>query len=83
MTWTSHGMVSGQPIRLTTTGALPTGLTASTTYWVTVVDTNTFKLSTSLVNAQAATFITTTGSQSGVHTAVAFSITISTGLGIG
>ncbi len=76
MTWTAHGLKSGQKIQLTTTGALPTGLAAATTYWVTVIDANTFNLSTSLANAQAATFITTTGSQSGVHTAVACSITI-------
>lgn len=82
MTWTAHGLMSGQRIQLTTTGALPTGLTASTTYWVTVINANTFNLSTSLANAQAATFITTTGSQSGVHTATSFSITISNNLGL-
>ena len=76
MTWTAHGFVSGQKLQLTTTGALPTGLSANTTYWITVVDENTFKLSTSLANAQAATFITTTGSQSGTHTAVSTSITV-------
>lgn len=82
MTWTAHGLVSGQRIQLSTTGALPTGLVAATTYWVTVIDANTFNLSTSLANAQAATFITTTGSQSGVHTAVNFSITIANNLGL-
>jgi len=82
MTWTAHGFVSGMRIQLTTTGALPTGLAAATTYWVTVIDANTFNLSTSLANAQAATFITTTGSQSGTHTATNFSITISNNLGI-
>lgn len=76
MTWTAHGLSSGQRIQLTTTGALPTGLAVSTTYWVTVIDANNFDLSTSLANAQAATFITTTGSQSGTHTATAFSITL-------
>jgi hypothetical protein len=76
ITWTSHGLVSGQRIRLATTGALPTGLSINTTYWITVVDANTFKLSTSLANAQTATFITTTGSQSGVHTATIASITL-------
>jgi len=76
VTWTAHGLVSGQRIQLTTTGALPTGLAANTMYWITVVDANTFKLSTSLANAQAATFITTTGSQSGTHTAVQTSITV-------
>lgn len=82
MTWTAHGLVSGQKIQLTTTGALPTGLSASTTYWITVINANTFNLSTSLANAQTATFITTTGSQSGVHTATAISITIAANLGI-
>ncbi len=82
VTWTAHGLVSGQKIQLATTGALPTGLAAATTYWITKVDADTFKLSTSLANAQAATFITTTGSQSGVQTAVAASITIGTNLAV-
>jgi hypothetical protein len=68
VTWTAHGMVSGQKVQFTTTGALPTGVSASTTYWVTVVDANTFKLSTSFANAQAASFVNTSGSQSGTHT---------------
>lgn len=71
VTWTGHGLHTGCRLQLTTTGALPTGLTASTTYFVTKIDANTFKLSTSLANCAAGTFITTTGSQSGVHTAVA------------
>ncbi len=83
MTWTGHGLVSGQKIQLTTTGALPTGLSTATTYWITVIDANTFNLSTSLANAQAATFITTTGSQSGVHTATAASITLTANLAMG
>ncbi len=81
VTWTAHGLISGQKIQLTTTGALPTGLTASTTYWVTVTGANTFNLSSSLANAQAGTLITTSVSQSGVHTAVACSITIGNTLG--
>lgn len=76
MTWTAHGLKSGQRIQLTTTGALPTGLSTATTYWVTVIDANTFNLSSSLANAQAATFIATSGSQSGTHTAVNMGITI-------
>lgn len=76
VTWTAHGLISGQRVQFTTTGALPTGISANTTYWITVVDSNTFKLSTSLANAQAGTFITTSGSQSGTHTAVQTSITV-------
>mgnify|MGYP001558742949 CR=1 FL=1 len=82
MTWTAHGLNSGQRIQLTTTGALPTGLAASTTYWVTVIDANTFNLSSSLANAQTATFIATSGSQSGTHTATNISITLSNNLGV-
>ncbi len=76
VTWNAHGLYNGQPIQLTTTGALPTGLVANTTYWVTNTATNTFNLSTSLVNAAAGTKIATSGSQSGTHTMVAASIVL-------
>lgn len=72
MTWTAHGFAVGTvttALKLTTTGALPTGLTASTTIYMKAIDANTFNLATSADNALAGTFITTTGSQSGVHTA--------------
>ena len=77
VTWTAHGLMTGNRLQLTTTGALPTGLTASVTYWVVVIDANSFSLATSLVNAAAATRITTSGTQSGTHTAVACQITVS------
>ena len=77
VTWTAHGLKTGNRLQLTTTGALPTGLTASVTYWVVVIDANSFSLATSLVNAAAATRITTSGTQSGTHTAVACQITAS------
>ncbi len=80
ISWSSHGMISGQKIQFTTTGALPTGLAASTTYWVSVVDANTFNVASSLANLQAGTFIATSGSQSGVHTATAITIDISNNL---
>lgn len=83
VTWTAHGLISGQIIQLSTTGALPSPLAANTTYWVTVIDANTFNISTSLANAQAATFISTVGgTQSGVQTATNASITISYNLGV-
>jgi len=59
---------TGTPVIFTTTGALPTGLTASTVYWWTRVDATTGNLSTSLANVQAGTLIATSVSQSGVHT---------------
>lgn len=68
VTWTAHGLWDGATVRFTTTGALPTGLVASTDYFVTKIDANTFNLSTTLANQVAGTKITTSGSQSGVHT---------------
>lgn len=68
VTLASHAMVTGDQVYLTTTGALPTGLTANTLYYVVYVDANTFNLATSRANAVAGTKITTSGSQSGVHT---------------
>ena len=70
VTLAAHGYVTGQPIVFTTTGALPTGLTAGVTYYVIAVagSTSTFRVATSVANAEAGTAINTTGSQSGTHT---------------
>lgn len=68
VSYTSHGLVTGDKVYLTTSGALPTGLSASTTYYVILIDANSFNLATSFANAFAGTKITTTGSQSGTHT---------------
>lgn len=68
VTLASHGFITGDSIYLTTTGALPTGLTANTLYYVISVDFNTFRLATSYANAIASTAINTSGTQSGVHT---------------
>ena len=59
------GFEAGQPFYFTTTGALPTGLTASTTYYISSVDNATdFKVSASYGGAN----VNTSGSQSGTHT---------------
>lgn len=68
VSYTAHGLVTGDKTYITTTGALPTGLTASTTYYVIGVDANSFRLATTLGNAHSGTAINTTGSQSGTHT---------------
>lgn len=67
VTWSSHGLPDGTPVVLTTTGALPTGLTASTIYYVVNYAAGTFQLSATVDGAP----IVTTGSQSGTHTAKA------------
>lgn len=70
LTLAAHGLDTGSRVYLTTTGALPTGLTADTNYWAIRIDANTFNLATSLANAKAGTKIATSGSQSGVHSLV-------------
>lgn len=66
ITWNAHPLVNGLPVVLSTTGALPTGLVAGTIYYVVGATANTFNLSATVGGAA----INTTGSQSGVHTAV-------------
>lgn len=68
VTLVGHGLLTSDPIYITTTGALPTGLTTNTRYWVIKVTDDTFRLATSQANADAGTAINTSGSQSGVHT---------------
>ena len=71
ITWTAHGITSACPVVFTTTGALPTGLTAATvTYYVvpSSITTNTFQVATTVANALAGTSVTTTGTQSGTQT---------------
>lgn len=64
---TVHGLTNSQRVRFTTTGSLPTGITTGVDYIITVISTTTFRLSTTVLNALAGTFITTSGTQSGVH----------------
>lgn len=68
LTFATHGLTVNDRIQLTTTGALPTGLSASTTYYVISagLTANTFQVSAT----QGGTAINTTGSQSGVHTLI-------------
>jgi hypothetical protein len=65
VTLNSHGLVANDRVYFETTGALPTGLAANTTYWVlsTGLTTNTFRLSAT----QGGTAINTSGTQSGTH----------------
>lgn len=63
ITSANHGLADGTPVFLTTTGALPTGFTANTIYWVKSPTTNTFQLSTT----SGGSAINTSGSQSGTH----------------
>ena len=68
VTLSAHGFQTGDIIYLTTTGALPTGLTINTLYYVINVTSSTFRLATSAANAAVPTPINTSGTQSGTHT---------------
>jgi hypothetical protein len=70
LTWTAHNLQINQPVVLSTTGALPTGFVAGTTYYVSTIPTaNTLTLSAT----EDGTAINTSGAQSGTHTATATS----------
>jgi microcystin-dependent protein len=68
VTWTNHGLSAGDSVYFTTTGALPTGLTATTTQYFVIstgLTTTTFRVSLTAGGAA----VNTSGTQSGVHTA--------------
>jgi hypothetical protein len=67
--WTAHGLPISAPIVFTTTGALPTGITAGTTYYIlsTSYGVDSFRISASIEGAA----INTSGTQSGIHTCTA------------
>lgn len=68
VTLNSHGLLAGMAVVPQTTGALPTGLTAGTTYYVhSIIDANSFRLMTT---AGGTTALNTSGSQSGTHSLV-------------
>jgi hypothetical protein len=79
ITVTNHfsGIPSGSnnagicPVFFTTTGSLPTGITANTVYWTigSTVTSSSFEIATSIANAIAGTAVNTSGTQSGTQTA--------------
>jgi len=66
VTWTGHNLKNGDLVEFSTTGALPTAITASAEYYVVNVATNTFQIS---ATSGGTALDTTAGTQSGVHTA--------------
>ncbi len=67
VTSTAHGCKTGQATVVSTTTTLPAPLTA-TTYYMIVIDANTFYLATTLANALAGTKIDITDTGTGTHT---------------
>jgi microcystin-dependent protein len=74
ITWTNHGLSSGDIIYFTTTNSLPTGLTSITTpYYVSTngLSTNTFQVNSTInvSGVMTSSLVNTSGTQSGTHTA--------------
>lgn len=67
VTWAAHGLADGSSVKFETTGALPTGLVAGTTYYVVDADANSFSVSATPGGAP----IDTTAAGTGVQTATA------------
>jgi hypothetical protein len=65
----NHGLRTGQPVQVSESGgALPSGLSAATTYFAIYVDANDFQLATSRANAFAGTEVTISTNGSGTLT---------------
>lgn len=71
ITETTHGRGANSAVNFTTTGALPTGLTAGVTYYVvgSSITTNTYQVATSVANAVANTSVATSSAGSGTQSA--------------
>lgn len=67
VTLNNHQLPTGTRVQFTTDGALPTGLSVGTTYYVKRIDANTFQLSLTLNGASR----NTSSAGSGTHTLVA------------
>jgi hypothetical protein len=62
-TASAHNILTNDIVKFTTTGALPTGLTAGTSYYAIYVSATTFNVSSTLSGSA----INTSGTQSGTH----------------
>lgn len=74
VSWTGHGIIGVGALQFTTTGSLPTGLTAGTQYYAVPINANSFNVASSVANALAGSFINTTSAGSGVQTAYSYGI---------
>lgn len=65
---TSHGLTTGEPVFLRSTGTLPLGLVANRAYFAINITANTFRFALTYKNALAGTAIANVGTQgTGVH----------------
>lgn len=75
ISWASHPFVNGQAVSFSSTGVLPTGITAGVTYYVVSVASGTFQVAA----FSGGPALTTSGTQSGTHTGLALGNTIAAG----
>jgi hypothetical protein len=66
VTWSGNTLANGNTVMFTTTGTLPTGITANTIYFVVGLSGSTFNVALT----KDGSAINTSGSQTGVHSAV-------------
>ncbi|AKO97601.1 MULTISPECIES: hypothetical protein [Marinovum] len=73
VSWTGHNLTAGRPVTFSTTGALPTGITSGTIYYVSEdgLEEDSFRITATPGGSD----IATSGSQSGTHTATS-SVTV-------
>lgn len=80
-TWTSssHGFLTGQPIRFTTSGTIPTGITVGKVYWINRLSSSTFSIHLTPEAAVAGSGAVSASGGSGTHTANGTSLFTFTG----
>lgn len=64
----AHGWTDYTPVVVTTTGALPTGLSAGSTYYVKSLGADTLRLASTRANLDAGTFVNVSSAGTGDHT---------------
>lgn len=69
VSWLAHGLIAGTPVVFQTTGALPAGLTAGTTYYVAATTLTAYTFTVAATPGGVA--INTTSAGTGTHTAEA------------
>lgn len=77
-TTSAHNLLTNDVVKFTTTGALPTGLTAGTSYYAINLTVTTFKVSSTVGGAA----INTSGTQSGVHSLFTSTLDLTPSTGI-
>lgn len=68
VTKAAHGLVTGQAVQVSAGTTLPTGLSASTTYYIYAPTTSTYGFCTTIYNAKQGTLIDITNAGSGTNT---------------